>query len=263
MGERSLQRQVVLSDEHQLRTPDEVLSELSERVKALHQEGIRFPVIVYDLDATLFDNRPRVLKILENTLAQPEAEKLPAEVVAAVRRIQREGLQYRLTDTLQAHGVTDPDLLTWFQGEWHKRFFTNEYVVYDEPMAGAVEFVNRLHGLGSCSVYLTGRDTPGMRTGTLTSLSKWGFPEPDGGTCHLITKPTFEQPDPEFKQDAIEQIRGLGTVAGVFDNEPKPLNVVARAFPEALIYFLDTMHSPDIEPVEAGIRVLPDFQLNR
>lgn len=201
-----MHKATVLSSEHQKRTPDQAFAELSQRVETLVDRG-EVAVVVYDLDATLFDNRPRVLKILESTLAMPEAADLPAELVGSIRGIKRNALHYRLSDTLMDHGVQDQELIDWFQDEWFKRFFTNEYVLFDEPTAGAVDFVQKMHALGSCSVYLTGRDTPGMREGTHESLVKWGFPEPNGERCHLITKPTFEQPDPEFKRDAIEQIK--------------------------------------------------------
>jgi len=219
------------------------------------------PVIVYDLDATLFDNRPRVIQILKDTLKLPEAQALVDSVRETISGITKDNLKYLLKETLNDHGVMDPEVTSWFQDRWFERFFTNEYVLFDEPLRGAVDFVQRLHDDGAMSIYLTGRDTPGMRKGTLQALANAGFPDPDGETCHLITKPTFEQPDPEFKYDAIEIIGGLGEVIGVFDNEPKPMNVLAGAFPDAEAFFLDTMHSPDVEPILPKIRVMQDFKI--
>ena len=232
---------------------------LMQQVKQTSAE--RRPTIVYDLDATLFDNRPRVIQILADTLDLPEGRQLPDQIRKAVQSVRPDRMRYLLGETLGEHGVQDKEIIAWFQKRWTERFFTDEYVVHDRPNPGAVEFVKKMQAAGTQTIYLTGRDTPGMRKGTLKSLEMHGFPLPDERICHLITKPTFEQSDPDFKRDAIEIIRDMGTVIGVFDNEPKPMNVIVRAFPEAEHFFLDTMHSPDVEPLEPGIRVMRDFVL--
>ncbi|MFH0883484.1 MAG: HAD family hydrolase [bacterium] len=238
-------------------TAEEAFQILRDRLKQGGTDGR--PVIVYDLDATLFDNRPRVIQILADALDLPEGKRLTEEVRAAVASVTPDRMRYLLNETLGDHGVHDPGIVAWFLERWKERFFTDDYVLYDHPTPGAVEFVQRLQKEGARTVYLTGRDTPGMRKGTLESLEKHVFPLPDGQVCYMITKPTFEQSDPDFKRDAIEIIHGLGTVIGVFDNEPKPMNVIVQAFPDAEHFFLDTMHSPDVEPLVPGIRVLRDF----
>ncbi len=257
MSRHEDQDTVIVGPENPRITAREAIELLRNRLA--RESGAGRPLVVYDLDATLFDNRHRVLQILRDTLDLSEAKRLPEAVRVAVASVTVEGMRYLLSETLRDYGVDDPETVAWFQERWKERFFTNEYVLFDHPTPGAVEFVQRLHAEGAHSVYLTGRDTPGMRSGTLESLEKHGFPLPDGRVCHLVTKPTFEQPDPEFKQDAIKIIHGLGTVIGVFDNEPKPMNVIVRAFPDAEHFFLDTMHSPDVEPIEPGIWVMRDF----
>lgn len=239
-------------------TADEARAALTARIRA-EQDQDAHPVIVYDLDATLFDNRPRVMQIIADLLLHEEAAEFSVEVRRAAGSVTPRKMKYRLTDTLKAHGIEDPDVLKWFEDGWFKRFFTNEYVQLDLPTPGAVEFVNQMHDIGVRTVYLTGRDTPGMREGTHAALVQYKFPEPDGQRCILITKPTFEQPDMEYKMEVVEELKKLGTVIGVFDNEPKPMNVLTEAFPEAEHFYLDTMHSPDVEPLLPGIRVLPDF----
>lgn len=240
---------------------DDALIDLRGRVQQAAAKGER-PVIVYDLDATLFDNRPRVMQIVADLLLTPEAAAFPVEVRRAVGSISPRSMKYRLSDTLRDHGVEDEAAIEWFQNGWFEKFFTNEYVQFDLPTQGAVEFVKRLHEAGAVTLYLTGRDTPGMRDGTLAALKNHKFPMPDGDRVYLITKPTFEQSDMEYKQEVVEDVKKLGTVVGVLDNEPKPMNVLAEAFPDAAHIFLDTMHSPDIEPLLPGIRVMTDFRLS-
>ncbi len=245
-----------LSGSHRRVSPSEVLDLLEERIARTLADGGR-PLVVYDLDATLFDNRPRVLRILRD-LAE-EDSTLDERTRALVKSITLDRIRYRVADTLRAAGLTDPALLERFQEGWWKRFFTNEYVVFDLPTPGSVEFVRRVAEFGGTTIYLTGRDTPGMSRGTLSSLIKHGFPVPDDRGTILITKPTFEQPDMEYKREAVARLREIGRPVGLFDNEPKPLNVLVRGFPEALAVFLDTMHSPDVEPLEPGVLVMGSF----
>lgn len=218
------------------------------------------PLVVLDLDATLFDNRPRIIKILKDTIRE-DGMDLPDDVIAAVNSIDYQRMVYRVKDTLKNHGVSDKKILNYFFDGWFKRFFTDRYVVEDIPTAGAVEFSHMLRDKGITLVYLTGRDTPNMRTGTIQGLKNHGFPVPNEENVFLITKPSFEDSDLEFKKKAQEKINAMGSVIGVFDNEPGPLNALARYFSDALIVFLDTMHSPDIEPLESHVVVIRDFVL--
>ncbi len=217
-------------------------------------------VSVFDLDATLFDNRPRIMKILKDTVTENE-DKVPDGTEELIDSIQPEKMHYLVKETLITAGLEDEELLDFFFEEWWKRFFTNKYVVCDIPTSGSQQFVESILEMDVSIIYLTGRDTPGMRQGTLASLKEHGFPVPDDKNVYLITKPTFEETDLLFKQNAIEQIKQIGEVLLTFDNEPKMNNVLAESFPEAINVFLDTMHSPDIEPLKPGILILNSFQL--
>lgn len=253
--------QSVLTDHHKRQTPDEIFQTLAAKADEVRTAGEK-AVIIYDLDATLFDNRHRIIAILANTLNTEKGHALPDDIREAVQSITIDDIHYLLSDTFRSKGITDEAVIQWFQDEWFKRFFTNDYVVFDVPTNGAPDYVEQLKQRGATTVYLTGRDTPGMREGTLASLEEHNFPMPDEENVFLITKPTFEQPDTDYKQEAISQIKEIGTVIGVLDNEPKPMNILARAFPSALAVFMDTMHSPDLEPVDETIVVMKDFVLN-
>ena len=217
-----------------------------------------FGMAVFDLDATLLDNRPRVLRILRD-IVKDAGNDLPEEAWELVNRIHPATMQYRVKDTLRSIGISDVEHLEYFYKGWQQRFFTNKYVTYDVPHPGAAEFVQRVSDLKLRVIYLTGRDTLGMRKGTLTALNRYGFPLPENKSVELITKPTFSQDDWTFKRNAIDQLRGRGKVVAVFDNEPKMSNLMKQAFPDAFNVFLDTMHSPDYEPLDSDIVILKNF----
>jgi hypothetical protein len=120
-----------------------------------------------------------------------------------------------------------------------KRFFTNEYVVIDAPVPGAREFVKVCHDKGAIVVYLTGRDVPSMGQGTVESLRKNGMPV-DDETALLMLKPSKEIQDLVFKKGACEEIRKLGNVVAVFENQPRNLNGLVQEFPGSIPVFVET-----------------------
>lgn len=248
-----------ITEANRIITAAEALHELNAKLEDVRSKGMR-PLVVFDLDATLFDNRPRILKILEDITTEHDG-KMPDSVKQVIKSIEPVQMRYGVKDTLMDHGLEDKKWLDFFFQGWWERFFTNEYVVLDHPIAGAPEFIRKVNKAGGVVIYLTGRDTPGMRKGTLQSLEKHGFLMPDEKTLYLITKPAFEMDDREFKEDAIETLKKMGTVAAVFDNEPDLNNLMAKAFPDALHFFLNTMHSDHFSPLLPGIRVMNDFIL--
>ena len=98
-----------------------------------------------------------------------------------------------------------------------------------------------------------------MGRGTRLSLESHGFPLADE-RVFLRLKPRPQDEDYAFKQSVIEDIRGLGEVVGVFENEPANANMFAEAFPTAHVVFLETVHSPNPPPLLPHIARLRDFQ---
>ncbi|MEM1009095.1 MAG: HAD family hydrolase [Myxococcota bacterium] len=156
------------------------------------QEQKRDSLFVFDLDGTLYNNAPRTLRIIQEYAHQYAFMK--PEVLEAVDRISVHQVQYRVADTLHAAGIDDPTYRKELQDFWFQRFFTNEYLLYDLPTEGAVEFVNAVYEMGAIPAYLTGRDAPNMLVGTIQTLQRDGFPV---GTvdARVILKPQFEMGD--------------------------------------------------------------------
>ena len=193
-----------------------LLQRILDRARARVAAGT-CPVLVFDLDGTLIDNRPRVVAILHE-LGESWRDKHP-EAAARCRAATVADIGYGVIDNLRRLGVEE----AWLHEEgltfWKQRFFTDNYQAHDVEIPGAVKFSRACHDAGALLVYLTGRDLPGMALGTFKSLRDLGFPIGTMGT-KLVTKPAFEIPDTEFKQSVARDLGRFGEVIGVFDNEP-------------------------------------------
>ncbi len=222
-----------------------------------HGSGGRAPLVVFDLDGTLLDNRPRVLAILhELGAAWREEHPAAAERLVAARL---EHVSYGFVTILKRLGVSDDALHDAASKFWHARFFVDGYLRHDVAVPGAVQFARRCYDAGASLMYLTGRDLPNMSLGTLASLRDLGFPIGVVGTS-LVTKPAFEIPDAEFKRDVAPQLGRVGPVLAVFDNEPYNCNVLHASHPECVSVLVDTQHAPDPPELHPAVAVIDTFE---
>ena len=233
------------------------LTSVLSRIEQLVRQDT-LPIVVFDLDSTLFSTRPRNLRILrEFSASRPER----ADLKAIVDTLVPDDFRWEVTLPLTARGLNDQALFKDLIAFWFKRFFTSEYVLEDQPNPGAVEYVQAVHDAGAFAYYLTGRDVGGMSVGTVQSLTDHGFPFWRGRTS-LHLKPTFEMDDTDYKRAALADIRShSGEVVATFENEPKNANMFRSAFPTGSHFLLDTEHSPDPEPLHEAITVIPSFEL--
>lgn len=230
-----------------------VLDETLARAQAAAVAG-KTPVVVFDLDGTLFDNGPRTWQILVD-FAEDEGD-------AALRRMldkmPRTGLPYLLKDTLALLAVNDAALVERALKFWRDRFFTDEYQRYDEPVSGAVHFARRCFDAGATLVYLSGRDAPNMLVGVAQALRQHGFPV---GVAHtaIVLKHDFDTPDLEFKRDALAFIDTLGAVVASFDNEPGNCNLFVERWPNAVVALVETHHAPGAPALVPACARIEDF----
>ncbi len=222
-------------------------------------EGARRGAIVFDLDGTLLDNRPRVVRIL-NELADVWATKHPI-AAERCRAATVEGVVYGLADNMRRLGVHEEPLIAEAFTFWRERFFYDAYMKYDTATPGAVAFVKACHEQGSLVVYLTGRDLPNMALGTFESLRDLGFPIGVPNTS-LITKPTFEMPDTDFKLGVAPQLGLHCPVLASIDNEPANVNLFLQLHPESLGILIDTQHAPDPPELDPRAHVIDSFELD-
>ncbi len=215
------------------------------------------PMVIFDVDGTLFDNRPRIVTILKE-YADKELKRVRPEDARKFTALSIDRVSYRLTDTLTGIGVTDPAVVNNANVFWSQRFFNDDYLKYDIPTPGSVNYVRTLYSNGARIVYLTGRDAPRQLIGTVKALRDRGYPIGIQGT-ELIMKPTMQTQDAVFKQQVTNYLRHYGKIIAAFDNEPANVNVYRRAFPKAKVVLHGAPHSPNAPPLLPNIQRLSNF----
>ena len=222
--------------------------EALERLKTRPADAPR-PIAVYDLDSTLFCTGPRNLAIAR------AFSEFRHQLRPFVDQLESHRMGWNVMADLQELGFSDQGILTELRHFWRATFFTDHFVKMDSVYPGAVELVIALRKVGCLTYYLTGRDDPGMRQGTLQALASAGFPMPAEDVV-LRLKPTWEEDDLAFKTQLFDELRALGEVVLVFENEPANANRFLHAFPTATVVLHATIHAPDPEPLGAGVHVL-------
>lgn len=221
----------------------------------IEQRRAERPVVIFDLDGTLYDNRSRTLRILHAFAASLGHEH--ARDAAVIRSLRADSLLYRIEDSLGPRGVAD-DVIERAKKQWFSRFFTDTACADDVPVQGAVAFARDCYARGATVVYLTGRDIPGMLVGTVRTLRDDGFPI-GVPRVELVFKPTFEEPDTSFKVRMLDAMDELGTVIATFENEPGNCNLFHRRWPLAHAVLVTTQHAPGAPPLDEGCVRVPHF----
>jgi hypothetical protein len=212
--------------------------------------------VVFDIDSTLLDNRPRQAQIFRDFAVQYGVPELAqAEPHHWQSQDPRGALRH-----LGLEGSRLESILPKLKDFWQERFFTSEYCRRDVPIAGAAEFVLAVAHAGAQIVYLTGRHE-GMRPGTIDTLSRYDFPLPPGNSpsVHLIMKPSVGECDDMYKRSVHAHVRRLGRLIAAFDNEPSHVNDFAESFPDAIVVHLNTDDSGRPIVVGHGIPSIQDF----
>ncbi len=226
----------------------QVLRKILLQIRELHRKNTR-SLVVYDLDSTLYDVSPRLERILFEFAQIPDFQKQFPEQVALFKNIQTLRHDWGISNALQRAGLDGHHLE--FQKAvhqfWHQHFFSNNYLKYDLPYEGAVDFVKATHRAGAEIVYLTGRDSHRMLEGTMKSLQSCDFPLSVERKAQLVLKPEKGMNDAQFKKDwfkhYLEEHQIQSSHVWFFENEPQNLDLVQRAFPEMNLVFLNTTHA--------------------
>jgi len=234
-----------------------VLNEVVEEVILAKQKS-EVPIVIFDLDDTLFLSATRKDRILKEFADQDKIKKKYPKFSKMIFRLPHKGGAYTVAQTLKGAGIDDDVFIKLATDFWVKRFFTNEYVTPDLPVPGGVPFVNELLKKGAFIVYLTGRDEVRMKTGTRVSLLMHHYPL--GENTLLILKPNQKIEDAEFKEKTFETLKSKGRVIAGFENEPLNINLMKKAFPLAKMIFLDTLRSDRPDKPEEGIVWIKNYK---
>lgn len=234
-----------------------VVSDVVARVNATTKSAAvtgKAPVVVFDLDGTLFDNGPRTWRILLEFAEQHGH----AALKQALGHEPMTRLPYVLKETLGRLSVTDAALVESASSYWKSRFFTDDTQSHDIPIAGALALAKAVYEAGASVVYLSGRDVPNMLIGVCQSLRAHGFPVGLARTA-VVLKPDFHDDDLEFKKSAFAFIDSMGTVIATFDNEPANSNAFFERWPDAVHVFVKTQTAPNPPPLHASVVSVDDL----
>ncbi len=228
-----------------------VLERVVGRLKELGPKAL----VVFDLDSTLFDNRPRQARIVRAFGAE---HGVPELLTCQAHHFP---CGWELEPALRSCGVDEARtqaLLRPLKAYWGQRFFTSDACQHDVEVLGAPRYVQRCLGTGARVVYVTGRIEP-MREGTERALAKCGLPLPGGQVGLMMRPPQAHLDDAAFKRTAHEVLAELGELVAAFDNEPRHVNDYARRFPGAVAVHLATDHSGKSSALDARVVSIPHF----
>jgi hypothetical protein len=237
-----------------------ILGSVQEACRARVKSGGKPVKVVFDLDSTIFDVKPRSLRILKEFALTKEAREISPSLVDWSLSLDAYRLLYTLHESAAANSApaNEPRAEEYMREAfqfWRRRFFTHSFVMTDHPTPGAVDYVNRVVDAGAVAVYLTGRDWPGMGRGTRAMLEQSGFPV-DPRVTELLMKPSNGLDDAEFKDEALRDLRQEGNAVALFDNEPANFHVFERNFPEAwLVFYHSNCSEKEARPVKRLYRV--------
>jgi hypothetical protein len=227
---------------------------IHSRILSLSDEN---PLVVFDLDSTLFNVSFRTQNILQDFANEGTFQKKYPEEVASLKTIQVLSKDWGIRESLARHAIRGT--ITFFEElrlYWRERFFASHYLKHDQPYPGAVTYVNSLFDADLRVIYLTGRDRPHMFEGTVASLKQHGFPL-ENEELQLFMKPAKgSTEDEDFKALIMHELRRDHRHVFLFDNEPVILNKVLKEHPDIHAIFMDTVHCGRETP-PPGLPVIP------
>lgn len=201
-------------------------------------------VAIFDLDSTLFDVSHRSQSIIHDFTKDAHFLKTYPADIERLKMIRIQAADWGIKEAIVRQGwAAPPEFFIAIRDYWRQHFFGNDYLKYDKPYEGSLEFVLAIHKAGIDIKYLTGRDRPDMHAGTVASLKQWGFPL-DDIEGQLFMKPAKgSAEDEDFKVQQMQNFAKTYDMIYFFENEPVIINKMLVALPQVKIIFLDTVHS--------------------
>jgi hypothetical protein len=231
-------------------TTEDILTRILREAWEFKQASRPF-LAVFDLDSTLFDLSLRVASIVDSFAADPVHRASFPNECESLKRIEIRNRDWGIEEPLKRAGLAiDGAFFKSLHRYWAECFFSNDFLLHDEPIAGSVEFVQELHLTGAEIMYLTGRDVARMGRGTESSLRSHRFPM-DAANVHVVLKPSVHLDDAQFKLEILQDAKEKYERIWLFENEPVNLNLIAMNCPEIGLVFIDSTHSgrEELQPV--------------
>jgi hypothetical protein len=218
--------------------PGDVRARVLARVRAAAAAGER-PIVVFDLDDTLFDTRWRILTVLHDYGR--------GHHLSALTHLEADDVRWDDRDTLGDAGLSgarERAALSYLHQHTYHAY------ALDLPFDGALDYVLAVRAAGGRVAYVTGR-SESARNVSEQVLEAAGFPLT--GTLRYF-RPASESSIPAYKgRVARQSLPHYGEVVATFDNEPANCDAFERAAPAATNVFLDTRYPDDSPALLAGV----------
>jgi hypothetical protein len=203
--------------------------------------------VVFDLDDTIWDNRPRTLELARRFDAERGTnlfERLTLDQVG------RDGYQ-----TAMNAGLGREDARA-FNAYWKPRVFTDEMAEFDAPIPEVDDLAHQAHEAGAEVIYMTGRPNA-QRDSTRAELQRLGLPDADDE--HLIMKPSLNQPTADYKVRELKKLLEAGdSHLGWFMTESRrDLGAIQDARLDVPTVLLDAPWERGGRPVDPATPIFP------
>ncbi len=197
-------------------------------------------LFIFDLDSTLFDVSPRIEAIIHQFASQASVQKRFPDCAKKLIKSKILPSDWGIYEALKRAGIKNKTFVKELELYWEKLFFSNEFLKYDKPFPGSVEFINSIAQKKGFIIYLTGRVLTTMQKGTLDSLAHWGFPL---AKAQIMLKPNITIKDFDFKKEALNQLHlKHDQTIWFFENEPININMTLRFFPTIYCVLIESTH---------------------
>ncbi|MGE0712211.1 MAG: thermonuclease family protein [Planctomycetota bacterium] len=231
-------------------------------------------VVLFDLDSTLIDTRPRQVAILRAWAAREDVTELQA---LSVDHFQ----SWDWKETLKRAGVPIakiPELSKKVRSVWSQEFWRDDSLVHDLPLPGAARFVRSVHQKGATVVYV-GRRTS-QEKGTRATLKRCGFPLDERARLILDeveraeTKKARRSAAREAHEATLASVAAVGSVVAAFANDGTGVDELRERFQDAVVVHVHTdgvlytrrpgpwvhgfLRSADVVPRPGAIPDVPD-----
>lgn len=190
-------------------------------------------VVIFDLDSTVLDNRPRQVAILRAWAAR--------EGLTALEGLAPEHFQdWSLERTLRRAGIGPAgrkELVKRASAAWRAEFWDPAALIHDVAIPGAARFARALHARGATLAYV-GRRTA-QAEGTRATLRRFGFPLGERASLLLADVEGRDEKNAAWRA-TLEQAAGLGEVVAAFENEGPKVDALRERFPQAIVAHVRT-----------------------
>ena len=222
--------------------------------------GAPVPVVVFDLDGTLMDNRPRTAIILQRA-------RLRAPAGSALRRGGPRRNQCRASclpgDRLasSASASSTPSSSSRAETYWKARFFTDDYLKHDMAVAGSVELARACYDAGATIVYFTGRDLPLDEPRLVPEPARSRVPDRRGR--HASSSASRKRGSRTKRSNERKHRESRASVRSSPRSTTSPATATRSSTicPDADVVFVDTQHLPGAPPLSDRVHIVGDLTM--